>query len=235
LHLFDAPLPRWPTFGFNLREERPDRKDRIWMPRSNSGGIANLWMRLGAGRSAANAARFGFSIIDAARNWMDNLQTMVPGYRDRVVHIYLSKTEGGLNLNMPEETVETLSGYGAGAAEKLVERFLEGTDGGQPTRMTWDNHRWVRCRSTVALLEDFIADLRDALEHPEPGDRTYRELIERRPGEPPASYQLENAEQRQQALWLTAALEDLAGKLQSRDLAAGAPRPEPALRIRPRF
>ena len=50
LHLFDSPLPRWPTFGLNLREMRADysydtREDHVWMPTSNIGGIAQEWKR----------------------------------------------------------------------------------------------------------------------------------------------------------------------------------------------
>src|SRR5579863_4811469 len=32
LHLFDSPLPRWPTFGINLRDVRADRESRVWTP-----------------------------------------------------------------------------------------------------------------------------------------------------------------------------------------------------------
>ncbi len=44
LHLFDSALPRWPTFGLNLRDTRADRSyenpnDHVWMPSSNRGGI----------------------------------------------------------------------------------------------------------------------------------------------------------------------------------------------------
>jgi hypothetical protein len=49
IHLFDNLLPRWPTFGINLSDLRPDRqtkKDRTWLPRSNRGGIAHHWTRL---------------------------------------------------------------------------------------------------------------------------------------------------------------------------------------------
>jgi len=40
---------------------------------------------------------------------MDNTQLQVPGYRDRVVHVYVDKDEGGLNLNMPPQYVKRLS------------------------------------------------------------------------------------------------------------------------------
>jgi len=72
---------------------------------------------------------------------------MVPGYRDRIAHIYLDSEQGGLNLNMPQLTVTPIADYGEQAAEKLIARFSYGTDGSQPTVMTWQNHRWIRYRS----------------------------------------------------------------------------------------
>ena len=51
------------------------------------------------------------------------LQTIVPGYRDRIVNIYLDEKEGGLNLNMSEDIVKALSGYGVIAGGKLIDHF----------------------------------------------------------------------------------------------------------------
>ena len=39
--------------------------------------------------------------------------------------------------------------------------------------MTWDNHSWVRYRSTMALLETFLTEFAHSVEHPEPGDRSF--------------------------------------------------------------
>lgn len=232
LHLFDCPLPKWPTFGINLRDLRSDRDTRVWTPQSNRGGVAHLWSRLTTEPGIDAAGAFLFAMFDAARNWLDNLQSMVPGYRDRLVHVYLEKHEGGLNLNMPDEVLKALSGYGVLAGEKLIDHFLNGVDDGKTTPMTWDNHRWVRYRSTMALVETFFADFAYSVEHPEPGDRTFFELIGREKGIPPASYQL-TEEQRTAAMEMTKRLQDLGQ--QDGILQEGAPRPTPALRIRPTF
>lgn len=53
---------------------------------------------------------FLFSIVNSARNWVDSLQAMVPGYRDRIAHIFLDANEGGLNLTMPIEVVTKVAG-----------------------------------------------------------------------------------------------------------------------------
>jgi len=237
LHLFDAPLPDWPTFGIDLEDLRPDRPsndDRVWMPTSNRGGIAQSWTRLGTSEGITGTGKLIFGIVDAARNWLDTLQTVVPGYRDRVVHIYLDKKEGGLNLNMAEETIKALSGYGVSAGSKLIDRFIHGTDGGKPTTMTWDNHRWIRFRSATSLLQEFVASFSHSLDHPEPGERSYLQLLARARGQEPTSYQLDD-EQRQDAEQFAAGLEQLSAKMNGHDLRTDAPRPEPSLRVRPKF
>ena len=234
LHLFDEPLPRWPTFALNLRDLRPDRDTRVWIPQSNRSGIAHLWTRLNTSGGLGSAVGLLSAILDAARNWMDNLQTMVPGYRDRIAHIYLTKDEGGLNLNMPEQAVNNIAAYGVQSADKLIDHFIHGTDNGSPTVMTWDNHRWIRCRSTLALLEAFLGNFHDSLHHPEPGDRSYDQLVKRGAKDPPTSYPLTEP-QRECASQVVELLDDAAAELTACELETGQPRPVPELRIRPKF
>lgn len=238
IHLFDSPVPRWPTFGVDLRSLRPDRDpaaSRTWIPTSNASGIANLWTRLPMAAGLAGGGAFVSAMFDAARNWMDNLQTAVPGYRDRVVHISLDQREGGLNLNMPGDVVTALAGYGQQAGERLTDRFILGLDDGQPTSMTWDNHRWVRYRSTMAVLERFLAEFAYSVANPEPGDSALADLIRRGPDDPPGSYRLKNEDQRDYAGELTDELRALGHRTASGTMQDGAPRPTPELRVRPKF
>jgi predicted acylesterase/phospholipase RssA len=236
LHLFDSPIPKWPTFGINLRDLRPDRSDRVWMAKTNRDGISPTWTRIATDPSVTGIGSLFSMMFDAARNWMDNLQATTPGYRDRIVHIFLDKVEGGLNLNMPDEIVTALSGYGEQAGSKLTARFIEGVDivDGESfeTEMTWDNQRWIRYRSTMALLEAFLANFSFSVAHPESGDRTIFELIDRGPDDPPSSYPF-TAQQKTTASERTTALDHLAQR--SPSLVPGAPKPSPALRVRPTF
>ncbi len=79
------------------------------MPTTNRGGIAFTWKRLDC-QSTSSIMSFLFSIVNSARNWVDSLQAMVPGYRDRIAHIFLDANEGGLNLTMPIEVVTKVAG-----------------------------------------------------------------------------------------------------------------------------
>jgi hypothetical protein len=92
------------------------------------------------------------------QDWHDNLQTMLPGYRDRIVHVRLDPHEGGLNLDMPPALVHKLSGYGRSAGDRLREGF------------DWGAHRWTRYVISMAKLEAMLEDMRHCYENAAPLD-----------------------------------------------------------------
>lgn len=168
---FDSLLPSRPTFGITLGEFHPrfpqsaDERCNIWMPRTNTGGQLEWWTRWDTG-----IVGFLKAILDTMQNWVDNTQTRVPGYRDRIVHISHNDSEGGLNLSMPPETLERLTERGRQAGRLLRHTYTHGpeTDGApDPCRpgetlprrvVSWENHRWVRLRTSLALLSDAVTD-----------------------------------------------------------------------------
>ena len=72
-----------------------------------------------------------------------------------------------------------------------------------------------------------------SIAHPEPGDRSYIELIRRKSGEEPRSYRL-TAEQIEDAEWFTRRLAELRIDMDA-VMERGQPKPEPLLRIRPKY
>ncbi len=74
--------------------------------------------RLG-GADAASGRLLAFmgSIFRTMQTWMDTTQSQTQGYRDRVVHIEHTATEGGMNLSMPQPVIERLSERGSWAGE----------------------------------------------------------------------------------------------------------------------
>ncbi|MEO6911281.1 MAG: hypothetical protein ABI158_10185 [Edaphobacter sp.] len=232
LHLFDSPLPRWPTFGIDLTHLRPDLPngaDRIWMPTSNGGGIHPEWIRLSAKAGLSGTIGLIDSIIDAARNWVNSLQAIAPGYRDRIVHIALTRTEGGLNLTMPPRILTSLNEYGEEAAQRLIDHFINEPDNPKETVMTWDNQRWIRYRSTMSEIEKFLKAFATSVEKPEPGDTPWPDLIKN-----PPSYPLHPA-QKPIAGNETQRLTELGKNMSDLPLHDGTPNPEPDLVIRPSF
>ena len=240
VHFFDGYLPRWPTFGIDLKSFDPDdtaHKNDVWMPDKNFGGTTSLWNRFDAGGGLNSVFGFVMAIVDAARNWSDAALLPLPGYRDRIVHVSLDEaTEGGMNLDMPKDVIDGLAARGQKAGRILVEHFADPAYTGE---LTWDNHRWVRFRSLMALFEDMIEEIDAALDHPEPGDRTYAQLVARGPDDPPRGYPLRRPEQREFAVRQLAKLEQLidewlaTASAEDQFRRGDVPRPRPSLRVGP--
>jgi len=158
-------------------------------------------------------------------NWRDNIQLKVPGFRDRIAQIHLRDEEGGMNLKMPPEFITALSARGAYAARALAERFSD--DPPPDTILTWDNHCWVRLRSTMGLLEQHVARIERAFAGKE-GRTTYSDLEKA-----PPSYHFYDASA---GATMLDQLDQLAAAWAAHPegLSNGAPRPAPELRILPR-
>jgi predicted acylesterase/phospholipase RssA len=233
VHFFDQSLPRWPTFAINLRSFHEDYSDQpVWMPSTNTGGIVDWWTRLEDAQGGGSVGRFLGAIVNATQNWMDNYQTRLPGYRDRVVHVSLRDNEGGLNLNMAPATIADVANRGRLAANELLNRFNAppGT-----VELSWDNHRWVRYRSTMSLLNGALGRMSDAYHLPAQGSPAYEQLIRRPSGEPPTSYAWASLTQQQFASSETLRLFQMAKEWaeHQESFEAGAPRPKATLRITP--
>jgi predicted acylesterase/phospholipase RssA len=149
VHFFDGLLPEHPTFGINLRPFHPDypkdehdESKNVWFPTRSGQAILPAWNPIDG--------LFAFigSIITTMQNWSDNTQMRLPGYRDRVVHVYLSPEEGGLNLTMPKERVEALTQRGV-AAGKAVQT------------LDWDGHRWTRFRTAMAQIQEKLGRVKE--------------------------------------------------------------------------
>lgn len=232
MHLFDSPLPSRPTFGVDLGDFHEDHpKERVWLPaiRKNSQGIETyIPPMLDSPGIGSVIGFFGF-IVNTMQNWNDQLQLVMPGFRDRIVHISHSKTEGGLNLDMKPGVITALATSGFDAGGVLVNAFAE--RGKDDAFNAWDNHRRIRIRLLLSTIDQQARKLRTAIERT--GTPTWRDVLDQ---ESPPSYPLDR-EHRNLALKVLAALEAVAGELEKSgiDLVTGAPRPEPEWRGTPRF
>ena len=161
----------------------------------------------------------------------------MPGYRDRIALIRHTEEEGGMNLNMPADRIDAFSLRGAFAGRLLVDRFSR-PPAGTEQHLSWDNHRWVRYRSLMALLEDLLEKFRTGYQAaPEAGAMPFPDLIARHSDVPPTSYQM-TATQKTFARQATAEIIRL---VESWDESGETfrdprvPRPTPQLRVTPTF
>lgn len=162
IHLFDSFMPKWPTFGISLQNRckyRPE--ERVWLPERHDQGQGDTWNRFDETKEPlGRLAGFLVSLWLAAWRWNDMTSMQMPGVRDRVVRIFLKKSEGGVNIKMSKQAIDALTQqYGKPAAAAFVSKFAGDHSSG------WPEHRWVRFnRLLIALRHQiegfkFAADL----------------------------------------------------------------------------
>lgn len=231
IHFFDALLPTRPTFGVTLMNDfdmaRPN-DERVALPLANSHGVSPSYLAVDEADGLPSPFKLGKGIFQTIRTWRDEALKRTPGYRDRVVRIHHTKEEGGLNLNMPKQSIERMSASGTLAADKIIARFLCE----DPTKNGWLNHRWVRMRSTTALLQTALKPLQAALAHQRLAP-TYEALWLAEGNAAQNAYPLSGSEREAgHILWTSIA--EIDAQFGGVDLSATAPRPEPELVIAPK-
>jgi hypothetical protein len=159
IHLFDAALPLWPTFAINLvypSTDDADRADKLapnasaWdkaeaavrLPAGNNVGWQRTYQSFASSLALGEMGGFMTAVVATMQNWRDLLQARAPGQRDRIVHVALDETEGGINLDMPQEVLDSISLKGTVAGERLYE-------------FSFDNHYWIRWRNVSSALQRY--------------------------------------------------------------------------------
>jgi predicted acylesterase/phospholipase RssA len=241
IHFFDSPLPTRPTFAINLRgfhaahPQSTDEQRNTYLPARSGGGLLEWWYRFPEHGGLKKLKAFIEAIARTMQNRVDEAQMRVPGYRDRIAHVSLSSTEGGMNLKMERQVLDRLTRRGMFAGRRLVNRFAEPP----PTEksLSWDSHRWTRYRSALTALSRFVESFADAYALPdEGGNRSYAQLSQREDSDPPSAYRWGEIARRKLGEDFTAALDTAASVVKEKPvkLDKGGPRPEPEARIVPR-
>jgi hypothetical protein len=249
VHFFDRLVPRWPTFAINLRpfpkgrlKSDTDQRANTEMAESNSDQIADWWYRFPTpspgwlGFRDGRLRAFLGSAVKTMQNRVDEAQMRVPGYRDRIAHVNMDRGEGGLNLTMGEPEIAELTARGRAAAERLLDAYWPPDATEHP--INWSNHRWVRFRSALSVLQQMAADFADGATAPSIVDGPDSLL------ETTASYRLA-AWQKELAKSETARLSELAAEAEAKTpervrqsgsigVSLDAPRPAPVGKIAPK-
>jgi hypothetical protein len=234
--LFDAPLPQWPTFAINLRplpggvKPDSDESKNVTMVPNNGAGRQPDW------NSFANLTGFGAALLNAMQNWNDSSQMILPGYRDRIVSVMLADFEGGLNLDMPAPVLTSLKERGKAAGRMIAARFADPDPAfaqSDAPNMNWHNHRWLRFRTTMGAIREYLSQFSGGFASSQPGDSSYTDLIKESEAKPGESYPLPVGSA-QEVLGLAQQLQT-AGVALANDavLEDRLPHPPPELAIRP--
>lgn len=163
IHFFDALLPSRPTFGITLvswdKARHGDTRVAIPGHRRQSTDLAV--------RPIPGLGAFLGAIMGAAKDWQDQLQSLMPGYADRIVEIRLDdSSEGGMNLAMSETLIKRLIGFGRTAGQMLVTQF------------DFDEHRWLRGITALPRLAQTLNEMDSAYAAPPPaGAQSYARIL----------------------------------------------------------
>jgi hypothetical protein len=166
IHFFDHLLPNHPTFAITL-DEWDDRRNRnpVWLPptkvAASGSGIPIL--------PFSGLPDFLYRLVNSAKDWQDSLQSVLPGYRERIVHVVLKPDEGGINLNMDAATVSKLAKYGEDAGDLLCTQF------------DLDAHRWRRFLVAMARMEETLDEVASSYYSVTGGTEDFEDFLKRYP------------------------------------------------------
>lgn len=230
IHLFDGPLPVWPTFAINL--VYPDTADNdgtaqpdVFLPTKNNQGWQRRYEPIAKRLAIIELGSFLFGLISTMQNWRDLLQSRAPGHRDRIVHISLTGNEGGMNLNMGQQVLTDISAKGTRAGEAFK-------------AFSFDNHYWLRWRNLASVLQRYTVRVADSV-HSQPVIPAYQRAYQSaQTGVPsPPSYPFRSRERQAEAERLLGCLAAQGQKWKESgpDLTTGAPRPPPQIQIGPTY
>ena len=139
IHFFDTLLPGHPTFGLDLAPgAAAPGVPEVWLPDRPPDQRPPRW------RGVSGVVGFFRQIADVMQNWRDTMQAEMPGSRDRICQIRLGQGEGGLNVDMDRQAVDSLIGKGTLAGHTIVERF---------DARRWENHRFTRYLTSMQRLQ----------------------------------------------------------------------------------
>jgi predicted acylesterase/phospholipase RssA len=169
IHLFDSPIPAWPTFGLYLdRSIDAYAETTARLPEIHTDGRSPIWNRFmpEVERSVAQSSQldswaalrsFGglfLGVVLTAKDWGDRVNLLMPQTRNRVVRLPLKSGEGQLNIAMSRETILQMAHkYGTQGGKLLVESFTSKGEG--PTK-AWKEHLYVRTNILVSSLRKFV-------------------------------------------------------------------------------
>jgi predicted acylesterase/phospholipase RssA len=163
IHVFDAWVPQRPTFGITLYDSpltrvleqreghqgEKDPRDSVLLPHPRDFDQARPQ------RTAIHDV-LGFlrAVFETAQSYRDNAQAGMPGYRERILQLFMDSHEGGLNLDMEPAVIEHIQAKGRCAARELLTRY-DTLDS-----VHFLEHRWVRMHVLMSELERQLLEVR---------------------------------------------------------------------------
>ncbi len=169
IHLFDSPVPAWPTFGLYLDRRIEAYKDSsIQLPTHHLEGSANFWNRFVPDierhtrqdgsktpwQGLQGCIGLLLGVVSTSKDWADRVHLLMPQTRTRVVRLALKQGEGQLNIAMTRSTILRMAyQYGTRAGKKLADNFVE-KNGVLTT--PWKEHLYIRSTILIKTLREYL-------------------------------------------------------------------------------
>ncbi len=159
IHMFDSPLPLWPTVGIDLGDypAGAGHQDVYLL------GDAQAAKHLAAPLKQAMSSFLG-AILGTSLQWRDNAQLQMPAFQARIAVVRQRTYEGGNNLFMTRQDVASLAIRGVVAGMRLRRRFASDAQ--------WQRQQWLRLRVAGQNIVDVAQRLQTSLR-----EQTYAELV----------------------------------------------------------
>ncbi|MFT3860322.1 hypothetical protein [Micropruina sp.] len=159
IHMFDSPLPLWPTVGIDLgtHPAGAGHQDVYLL------GDARAAKHLAAPLKNAMSGFLG-AVVGTGLQWHDNAQLQMPAFASRIAVVRQRGYEGGNNLFMTRADVASLALRGVVAGMRLRRRFASDAQ--------WQRQQWLRLRVAGQNLVDVAERLQTALR-----EQTYARLV----------------------------------------------------------
>jgi predicted acylesterase/phospholipase RssA len=264
VHLFDKPIPHWPTFALKILDTPPrncanGEPMKAYMPYSHTDGADdNLlypkdkteFLNLKRTGSLETFSKIMFSIYTSAKDGHDQSFLRMPDVRNRLVTVYMDNRAGNmLNLKIsPKKIKELAKDVGAYGGKLAVNAYLADAP---PNKYSWVNnwqdHRWVRFNMLTKGLRSYLEGFTHATNFEALPDtsnsNTLVEQIVQSTQDPPLRSRSDPSDemtltpaQSRQLLDIISAISALETQLQTLDLPLPyTPEPMPELRFKPRY
>jgi predicted acylesterase/phospholipase RssA len=143
IHLFDSPLPSWPTFALDLLDggSIPIPKTDVFLESEDRSITVESQYDFEKGWPLTRLLTVGSAMIDSMRTWQDTVLGALLGNSSRTVGVRLPPDEGGINLTMTKPQITDLVCRGKRAGQEIVKAFVA-PRGQEASR--WREQRWIR-------------------------------------------------------------------------------------------
>ena len=159
IHMFDSPLPMWPTVGIDLATHPAGAAHQDVYLMGDARAVKQLATPLKSPMSS-----FIASVIGTGLQWRDNAQLQMPAFQSRIAVVRQRSNEGGNNLFMTRTDIASLALRGVVAGMRLRRRFASDAQ--------WQRQQWLRIRVAGQNVVDVAERLRTSLR-----EQTYARLV----------------------------------------------------------